>query len=312
MKRTARRYAFWVTLALASVAAVTAASIGATAATTPACDRCHTAAVASARTAAHSNVSCESCHVPSGTGARLSFASRQVFGMTLRAVPVDDRTLTRVPDESCRKCHNTVEQGTVSSRGINFNHSTCAEGRQCVDCHSVTTHGTKGWVRAAEMADCLACHSTKRASEKCNLCHDERSEEKRLVSGSWSKTHGPTWRTTHGMGNLQTCSACHPKDYCTKCHSVALPHAKDYVLSHGGEAKQQRAKCLTCHDVKTCNSCHGEEMPHPRGFLKRHSAKVGRTGDAGCVRCHDREDCNECHVRHIHPISLSTLESAAR
>lgn len=311
MKRSIRRYAFWAMLAVAGLLVLAAASVGATAVTTPACTSCHGDAVESARGAAHASVSCESCHVPSGAGGRLSFASRQVFGMALRVVP-DDGALTTVADERCLSCHDTVKTSTVSSRGINFRHETCAEGRRCVDCHSVTTHGTSGWTRAAEMSDCLSCHTAKRASEDCGLCHDERSEEKRLVSGSWSKTHGPTWQTTHGMGNLGTCSACHRKDYCAKCHAVSLPHVPDYVKSHGVEAKKERASCLKCHDVKTCDSCHGVTMPHQRAFVKRHSATVERTSDAKCVKCHDRNDCTECHTRHVHPISLSTLENASR
>lgn len=293
-------------LLLAGAVVAFAVSVSAVAATRPGCSACHAkrtpALVRASAGRPHQRVACTACHVPTDPGGRLSFASRQVLGMTLRILPKDG-SLAAVPDERCIKCHGAALKGTVEAKGLRFNHRTCAKGRSCTDCHSATAHGTTGWVRTAQMSDCLSCHSTKRVSEDCDLCHTSRGKQERLEVGGWRTTHGPTWKTTHGMGNLGTCSACHEASYCSRCHDISLPHAGDYIASHGVEAIAKPATCTSCHQTKACDSCHGTRMPHAPSFTKAHPKEVKRVGEKTCLSCHQKADCEECHLRHVHPVT---------
>jgi hypothetical protein len=103
------------------------------------------------------------------------------------------------------------------------------------------------------------------------------------------------------MGDIKTCGACHPADYCTRCHGEGVPHDADFVRSHGPLAMTPAARCETCHQPSFCIGCHGLEMPHPPAFTAIHSATVKARGEAVCLRCHMQSDCENCHTAHIHP-----------
>ena len=305
-------------LSIAGIIVLAAVAVGSTAATSPGCESCHARvdeSVASAAAGPHAGVECASCHVPSGVAERVSFSTRVVFGMTLRLGARGDRGASAVPDATCLSCHQDVMSGVITSKGYLIDHAVCAEGSACTDCHSATAHGeTTTWKRTADMGQCLGCHSARDAAASCDTCHDPHTKSERLaVGGAWSVTHGAQWKTTHGMGDLGTCSACHARNYCIDCHGVELPHAERYVESaHSAEAKAAPASCTGCHQPAFCDSCHGVEMPHPAAFVQGHSAYVEENSDASCARCHTESDCETCHVKHVHPVTLEQMEGAQR
>jgi predicted CXXCH cytochrome family protein len=279
-------------------------AISITATTLPACTLCHSSAtwVRDTAASAHADIACARCHVPPSIGSRLTFASRQVFGMTLRIAPAPGRAAAAVRNDICLSCHEAVLKGVASASGLRVNHSKCAKGLLCSDCHSGVAHGASvRWRRAADMDRCLRCHSPEAALSECDTCHAAKLERDRLGVGSWAVTHGANWKTAHGMGDWGTCGACHPKDYCVDCHGVALPHGRDYVTTHPVQAVAAPVACRSCHQDAFCSDCHRIEMPHPATFTPAHPALVKDKGDAVCVRCHDTTDCAECHVRHVHP-----------
>lgn len=280
-------------------------SISVTAVTLPACTLCHSSAAFVSQTAAssHAAVGCTRCHVPPGMVSRLTFASRQLLGMALRVLSVKGRTTAAVRDATCLSCHRDVMEKDVTANGLTIRHSTCSKGRACSDCHSGVAHGSAvSWRRTSEMELCLDCHTTASVSSRCDSCHAPKSERERLVSGTWAITHGPDWRVTHGMGDLRTCAACHPRDYCVRCHGVALPHGQGYLGVHGVEGSALRSACAGCHQSVFCDGCHGVEMPHPSAFKREHGSLAGtKQTKAKCLRCHVASDCTGCHTRHVHP-----------
>lgn len=295
------RVAIWFVAAAVVVAAF---AVAVTAVTTPGCTACHGGEEFLAATAdsAHATLTCPQCHVPNDVAGRLSFAGTQVFGMTLRLVPVGGRASAAVADATCLSCHEAVSREVTRSKGYRIRHETCAEDSACVDCHSNTAHGTQvSWLRTAQMDECLVCHSTQEVSRNCALCHDDRDERQRLATGSWQVTHGANWEQTHGMGENRTCAACHPGDYCVRCHEVELPHGDLYIRRHAAEAAQKPAACEQCHARRFCDDCHGMEMPHPEEFPRSHSGIVDKDGEELCARCHVKSDCDDCHARHVHP-----------
>lgn len=312
VKQTAR----FALLVLAGAIALAGVAVVTTAATTPGCTACHArvdSTVADTAAGAHASVKCAACHVPKDLAGRVSFASREIFGMALRLGAADDRAAAAVPDSACLTCHAGIYDSLTESKGYRIDHVNCASNAACTSCHSTTAHGTDGtWPRTSEMGTCLGCHSTREASENCDVCHDPRTPSERLSRGTaWAVTHGAQWKTTHGMGDLKTCSACHKPEYCSDCHGIALPHPDRYVTTrHAAEARSNRAACDGCHRREFCDSCHGGvEMPHPKTFIKGHVTYVKDKTDASCKRCHAESDCTTCHVKHVHPVML---EQAAR
>lgn len=295
------RISLWSAVSLVVLAVL---SVAVTAATTPACSSCHAekAFVSETEKSPHAQVSCQRCHVPSNVPGRLSFGGTQVFGMALRIMPVGGRAAAMVPDATCLSCHEPVTRGVTTSNGYSIQHSTCAAESVCVDCHSYTAHGTATrWVRTSQMDKCLACHNTTEVSKSCTTCHVERSPRQRLAAGTWRVTHGPNWRQTHGMGDNRTCAACHPNDYCARCHVVQLPHGKAFLDRHAEEARDNLVACRTCHQQEFCDDCHGIKMPHGGAFAKDHGDVVRANGRDACNRCHLQVDCDDCHMRHVHP-----------
>ena len=152
------------------------------------------------------------------------------------------------------------------------------------------------------MAQCLRCHVVSPLTADCTLCHVEQvTREQLLVSGSFAKTHGPSWATLHGMGDLYTCSACHSATRCDSCHGTALPHTEQWLNRHGGESRAGNAQCLQCHTKRFCDDCHGMQIPHPPDFRATHADRAKVHDAPECVWCHDPSSCRTCHMRHIHP-----------
>ena len=268
----------------------------------PGCGSCHdrngfrVATVA----AAHASVDCQWCHVPAGTLGRLAFSLRQPLHMFVPISGGAERDAAAVPDSRCLACHKDVRTAVVVSNGIRISHESCAVGASCSDCHSATAHGkATSWVRSYEMDRCLACH-TSEAQTACDLCHEGRRTTSRIKSGTFAVTHGPQWRTTHGMGNAATCGVCHQDGDCVECHGPGLPHDASFFETHAEYSARSDAECESCHAKSFCYACHGTPMPHAARFTRGH-ARTAAAQPALCTRCHADSDCTTCHVMHVHP-----------
>lgn len=266
-----------------------------------ACVSCHKKQQAGLARNAHADVTCAECHQADGAEGLVDMRVR-VLGMLAIDLPNSPPAAASVDSRRCLKCHPRISNGIVTSNGIRMSHrEPLAAGQQCVDCHGDAAHGPTSESHArANMEDCVRCHTVSALSADCRKCHEGSvSRETRLRKGSFSKTHGTDWRRLHGMGNLQTCSACHTAARCRGCHGVSLPHEANWLNVHGPEVSK---RCAQCHDTSTfCVGCHGLRMPHPVGFRKGHSSIARKTGRKVCSRCHENSGCDACHTRHAHP-----------
>lgn len=306
-QRSFLRFGMWV---LVGALALMLLAVGAVTAQPLKCGLCHSqpAFLKATKAAPHAGIACGSCHVPRDVGGRATFAFRQVFGMVVPLVPVGDRIVSSVPNETCLGCHAKVMTTTSGSRGYRIAHKSCATGVACTDCHSSVGHGSHTpWARTSEMETCLACHKKRGATESCSACHDTKQESERIGVSAWKITHGPNWRKAHGAGDTDTCTTCHEREKCAKCHLIPLPHGDSFVQEHAKLASDQAIReksCTVCHKQTFCDDCHGLTMPHSRSFTAGHPKQVEREGDKRCMRCHTSDDCSSCHVKHVHPVSL--------
>lgn len=292
------------TLLLAALLLVGA--MGAVGSTQWACRSCHPRYAQAQQHTAHASTRCASCH-GGGVVGTIALAGRVVTQMVPGRI-VGSRVsgpVIELPRGACLSCHKAVTRsGAASSQGLRIDHSTCATGPTCDTCHSTTAHGSvTRWKRGPVMEDCTACHARQDAPLACTTCHSGRTSGQRIATtGPWQVTHGANWKSTHGMGKLDSCVTCHPKDYCVQCHKVEVPHGAEFGSTHGESAKIDRAACLTCHKTERfCNACHGIAMPHPASFMKAHPVLVKDSGSDVCLRCHTQDTCDRCHIAHVHP-----------
>lgn len=270
------------------------------------CGACHSAQASELAASGHAGTGCYSCHAP-GVSA-IAFKGAEITRMYPRALigQKPSGAVAETARAACESCHDSMTAAvgtTEGSTGIRIAHASCADEATCDSCHAPVAHGVAvRWKREPVMEDCTACHQDESVSVDCDTCHTEREKADRLEAGPWQITHGPNWKSTHGMGDLKSCSVCHPDDYCVRCHGSVIPHAASFGREHGQAAVEARDKCMECHQQAAyCDSCHGVEMPHPEGFIKTHAEEAETVSNPQCVRCHTVEDCGLCHERHTHP-----------
>lgn len=123
-------------------------------------------------------------------------------------------TSTRLEDnllparEICLKCHTTEVITTPRATSLRrFNHQLHLKaGMACAGCHPGGG--------AAQMADCLVCHSKIDPPDSCEFCHLKSAMLKPV-------NHTPDFLDTHTSGNLDktTCAVCHGRRFrCLGCH----------------------------------------------------------------------------------------------
>lgn len=293
-------------LAAALVALICSLLLFVTAGTTRSwnCGLCH-AEVTNGGALSHSQMDCASCHRSPGIVGVITLRVQVVEMMAARAALGGAMVTQAIPDGRCLSCHQDVLKGTVVARGLRMSHSEPHEaGTLCVQCHALGLHAKLegGAAGRVDMTECLRCHVVSPRSGDCKLCHiEDVTKERRLASGGFSATHGPNWQRLHGMGDLNTCSACHTASACQDCHATALPHEDQWLNLHGAASQVASSKCFACHSREFCDDCHGVEIPHPGGFRATHSKIAHSASDPRCVNCHDQSSCLACHVRHTHP-----------
>lgn len=209
--------------------------------------------------------------------------------------------------DRCRGCHAPVFSSVIEGESVRMRHETCLPvGSRCVDCHGAAAHQPDTHrPLAPSMGDCSRCHDDVTASSDCVTCHLSGSSVTRtdVALTPWRITHGAQWELTHGMGELDSCRACHPAGYCAKCH-FDQPHPSGWPTDHGRiarDTKSIQSACLNCHIREYCDSCHLIEMPHPADWRPRHLEETQGKNDERCRRCHGAADCALCHELHTHP-----------
>jgi nitrate/TMAO reductase-like tetraheme cytochrome c subunit len=291
-------------LALGGLLALALTALAVTAVTTPFCTWCHASSSFTQETAAsaHASIACPRCHAAGGVTSRVVFASEQLFSMALRLGPDRGREGAAVSNDTCLSCHGVVMGRPTTSRSLAIRHSSCSTGALCSDCHSGTAHASAvRWRRTYSMNVCIGCHLAEQASRDCETCHVDAPGEASTSQGAAKTVHESNWKSIHGMGDWNTCAACHSPSYCASCHGIPLPHAGDFATRHSETVSAAPDSCAKCHTEAFCLDCHGTPMPHEAGFTPRHPAIVETSGESGCLRCHLKEDCTNCHVTHVHP-----------
>lgn len=280
------------------------------AATRPAfCGLCHVAAHSSVSETRHADQRCDACHAGSNAFDLAASRLAVVRMISRQFLPGADATSTYVSNEVCARCHGPDLLQTTVSNGLRMNHRALIEARwSCTRCHATVGHGDRTPRKVGYSMDmCLPCHSTNPGNkDTCQTCHPGKTQsvDSRIYPTPHSATHGGGSTRNHGMGDLDTCKACHAPQQCMACHPLQMPHPNTFMGSHGADIVQgnlTRQTCSTCHQPASCDNCHGVPMPHREGFVQEHAKDLQGKSSEVCARCHTQQSCTNCHLAHIHP-----------
>jgi predicted CXXCH cytochrome family protein len=260
------------------------------------------------------NWSCTRCHATAGHGEGSSRLAGYNMDMCLQCHNTNPANRA-----TCTVCHNEDGKsppgaGKVAGGFVNRQTTTTtlpggqeaapAEGDEG-EPENAETDGTEDATEGDGTEDATVTGAPDPAQAKADaakLLRPKRPD--RSYSTPWAVTHGPDAERTHGMGDLQTCKACHAQQYCVDCHKMELPHPPKFMGQHGGSVVRgelTREDCASCHEKSSCDSCHGLPMPHPGDFLKDHAQTTRDLGQQACFSCHREKTCQSCHIVHVHP-----------
>lgn len=233
---------------------------------------------------------------------------------------------------NCTVCHNRVAhkedfQPTLTdpkSGERNQKHANFMTMTACFRCH------TQDAVKGAPPGQCFLCHTTE-----FPLLPASHQDPKFFPKGhgrlaAKEETRAP-WlnavETTPGLAaeageesgkqelegeslrkidEINQCSTCHARAFCTDCHGVPMPHPKNFQKTHGAFGRANPQVCTKCHGFNAdfCSNCHhGTHLKYTidskRTWKQQHFVAERQVGAASCVQpmgCHSPTYCATCHA----------------
>ena len=242
----------------------------------------------------------------------------------------------------CATCHNRVahpEDDIEFTLPGNGPKADFMKMTSCYRCHSLTGESPSEFVAPGTCATCHdaefnlypASHTVEdwyndrgasrghaeAATEEASSTAEVEAEWDEVEPGFWEDDARPLVKLA-GVdesvktrvpppGTINECFTCHiQEEFCDVCHGIRVPHAADFVESHGGELNlDAAASCAVCHnktgdaanDALTCTLCHhGQFDPAAGPWGTQHPLTVAEEGTDGCFECHEALFCASCHV----------------
>ncbi|HLF41291.1 MAG TPA: NapC/NirT family cytochrome c [Acidimicrobiia bacterium] len=239
------------------------------------CNRCHEMdwQVKSLAASPHQNAACVDCHSGPGAFGWFQHAASGLRSFAGHLVGKEPEAAAEVRDTWCLTCHADILTRELALADTRVAHKAfAATGQRCVFCHRDLVHGPEGRILDAE---------------------GEGGTGVRRGRAVRAPPDGPPVVTPVGE---RTCTTCHQASTCEDCHRVPMPHAPDWLTTHGRENPHV---CARCHEQpRFCDTCHGTEIPHPPDWAVAHAEKTPEP--ERCVRCHEQKQCAVCHDQHQH------------
>jgi hypothetical protein len=239
---------------------------------------------------------------------------------------------------NCTICHNRIAHNEnfnltlkdPKTGDANKKHANFMEMTACFRCHSQDTVK-----KDAPPGECFVCHTPKfdllpathKAKDFFPAGHGKlaAAEEKRApwmnskeatpaaegenaaeAKGESSSEEAMKGENLPTVEEINLCSTCHPKAFCTDCHGVPMPHPSNFQKTHGAFGRANPTVCAKCHgfNVDFCSNCHhGTHIEYkivPKVSWKvQHPLAVNQVGAAGCIQpggCHGPTYCALCHA----------------
>ena len=237
---------------------------------------------------------------------------------------------------NCTICHNRIGHNEdfemklrdPATGNLNHKHTNFMEMTACFRCHEQAT-GTK-----SPPGQCFVCHTndfdTLPATHKRDgffpkghgqiaLAEEKRAPWMNAVEATAGAQGGakekPVSEEEKYKGEnlkkveeINLCSTCHQKSFCTDCHGVPMPHPDPAVWdkNHGVFGRANPQVCAKCHGIGVdfCSNCHhGRHLDYQidvkKTWKQQHPLAVNQVGAASCLQpqgCHGPTYCALCHA----------------
>lgn len=233
---------------------------------------------------------------------------------------------------ACTICHNrtghtedfqlTLAASAKQPKG--WKHADFMTMQACFRCH------TQEAVKGAPRGRCLNCHTPSfqlvpadhkvtgfSAKGHGQMASVEETRAKWLTAAESSVTREATsnagtstalWNVSQRkkIEQVNECSTCHAKAFCTDCHGIAMPHPRGFAESHPNTNGANSQVCTKCHGAPSgfCFDCHhgtrlGVKLDPKKTWRQQHASVAEKRGSKGCVQldgCHSPVYCAKCHA----------------
>jgi hypothetical protein len=211
---------------------------------------------------------------------------------------------------ACFRCHS---QTSASEAASGTAKAEKVPTGKCEACHTPEfklkppSHEATGFYPAGHAE--LAIEADKevvKASGKAWFASASGETSAQVKEGE--KENGPKAEESGGpelmtVEQVNVCSTCHTKKFCTDCHGLPMPHPPTFKKEHGAMGKADPNLCAKCHGNATtfCDECHhGTALKVPydpaQTWRTYHPTIVNQVGASACFECHNPTYCANCHV----------------
>lgn len=233
--------------------------------------------------------------------------------------------------EQCMECHEEIEpeappekkvaqfvadaatskmrwhEFTKQSPEVRFSHAKhAAKGVECLQCHAgMDANQRTGPELFLTMDACMACHTAKKASNECAVCHTKVGREWKPGNhdAAWRGLHGGVWKLGSPTSHAENCTLCHSEPQCSDCHAKTPPadHTAAFRVGpeHGAMYQTRSSRCAMCHTEQSlCVDCHHTTPPQDHTPMWRGSPAHGIASESRperCATCHEETTCMSCH-----------------
>jgi predicted CXXCH cytochrome family protein len=171
----------------------------------------------------------------------------------------------------------------------------------CQSCHATTAAGRRMDVGAPQPTLCVGCHINEAghhlaSTATCSTCHVPLARAAALPAARIANFPRPPWHDSasfaleHGRDSsrLTTCTVCHTRDTCERCHANSGRVAPIAALAR---------------DARVASLERGRSPAYPTppshldsAWRSAHGADARRLGTSSCANCHTRPSCAACHL----------------
>jgi hypothetical protein len=237
---------------------------------------------------------------------------------------------------NCTICHDRIAHNEdfplqlidPKTGGLNKKHPNFMEMTACFRCH------TQEHVKDAPPGQCFVCHTPAqrlvpdshldpgffpKGHGRLGLAEEKRAPWMNVSATSTAEATAKAKESPEEkyagenlkkVEEVNLCSTCHAKEFCTGCHGVPMPHPDPAIWdkNHGQYGRQNPQVCAKCHgfNVDFCGNCHhgthlNFKIDPSKTWKQQHPLAVNQVGASTCIQgpdngCHSPVYCAMCHA----------------
>jgi hypothetical protein len=218
-------------------------------------------------------------------------------------------------NEDCVRCHDGVREKRTEWRPpgarqslLRFSHQEhrdeivrAGDSATCLTCHAVTDPPRRMIVARPDPERCVQCHAHRSTAHitptaACRTCHVPIAEAPWIPAERIARFPKPAWHdardfaSTHGKvaePQVASCSICHARETCERCHANADRLSLITSLSRDG-------RIAVLEEGRPAR--YAAPSSHQDGDWRERHGATALVSSASCANCHTRPSCEKCHT----------------